>query len=130
MEKFFGVDHTELEKKVLRAYAYSKSDVSAFINILDTINDYILAIVHKNDTSLKGYSFGKIGSCVSNDNPPLKTRHPDLFVYCKYVHDLRLKCDLSHPVVAKTKRYTKPIEYKELYKVRKLLVKAIEDINF
>lgn len=124
----FREQHDIAENRIIIALSYSRTDISAFINIIDTFNDLLLNRLYSRDKSLGTYQLGNMGSVLNSSR--LQTKYPRLFNYCKEIHDKRLECYLSHPITKATKKYTKKIEYKYIYRVRHLLYEGIlEFIN-
>lgn len=119
-KRVFKAEHQAAENKVIRAYGYSSNDISAFVNMLDSFNDLLLSRLYEHNKSLGQYQLGNIGGVTNSINSALEKNYPKLFALCKEIHDKRLECDLSHPIIKKTKQYTKPIEYK--YKFRAMLL--------
>lgn len=118
--------HREVERRLVRAYAYSQTDISAFVNILDVIDEFILEALYKHDVTLGQYTLGKIGSVLNS--PKLEKKYPCIYTLCSEVHNKRLECDLSHPLTKKTQKFTKPIPYKYINKLRKLLFNAVNEL--
>jgi len=128
-KKIFARDHKAAENKLLRAKSYSTTDMSAFINIIDTFNDMLLQKVFEADRSIGKYQLGNIGGNLYNKGTEFEQKYPLLFKYCLNIHELRLACDLSHPIVKKTKKNTNPIQYKTIFKIRPLLVDALSELE-
>lgn len=128
-KNIFGSDHKAAENKLQRAKTYSTTDMSAFVNIVDTFNDMLLQKVFDKDGSIGVYQLGKIGCHLYNRGTAFEQKYPLLFEYCSYIHELRLSCDLSHPIVKKTKKNTNPIKYREIYKIRQLLADAMIELE-
>lgn len=125
----FGTEHRAAENKMMRAKTYATTDMSAFVNISDTFNDLLLKQIFLKDGTIGAYQLGNIGGVLNNSGTKLKKKYPEVFNYCKTIHDLRLECDLSHTIVKKTKKYTNPIPYKTIYKIRPLLNKALIELE-
>lgn len=119
-KKYF-IDHDAAENKIIRACGYSKSDMSAFVNILDVFNDLLLDSLFRLDTSMGKYTLGNIGG-VLNGKGRFPKKYPELFILCKEIHNKRLECDLSHAIVRKSKKNTAYIEYKYIFEARKLMI--------
>lgn len=128
-KKVFGKEHRAAENKMIRAKTYATTDISAFVNIVDTFNDMLLQKVFLKDKGIGQYQLGNIGGAVYNDGTLFENKYPCLFNYCKEIHNLRLSCDLTHPIIKKTKKYTNPIPYKTIYKIRPLLKNALREIE-
>lgn len=128
-KKAFGKEHKAAENKMIRAKTYATTDMSAFVNIVDTFNDMLLQKVFLLDGTIGSYQLGNIGGVLYNSGTAFEQKYPCLFSYCKKIHELRLTCDLSHPIVKKTKKYTNPIPYKTIYSIRPLLKNALTEIE-
>ncbi len=127
-KRVFADQHHAAENKIIRAYGYAQNDISAFINILDSFNDLTLHRLYLHDTSLGSYQLGNIGGVTYSSNSSLERIYPKMFTLCKEIHDKRLECDLSHPITRKTKKYTKPIEYKYKYRAIKFLFEGYKEL--
>lgn len=123
---FFNKNHDAAENKIIHAYAYSRTDASAFVNIMDVFNDFVLDSLYHHNSSLGIYTLGKIGSVL--DSKRLKNEYPKLQVFCQEIHQKRLECDLSHPIIKSTSKHTKRIEYKYIFTVRKAMYEAYTEL--
>ncbi|WP_298845402.1 RNA-directed DNA polymerase [Clostridium sp.] len=126
-KKIFGKDHDLAENKIVRTQAYVQNDMSAFVNITDVFNDFLLSKLFVHDTTLGGYKLGNIGGSL-NKGTRLEKQYPELFLLCKEIHNKRLECDLSHSITKSTNKQTRPIEYKYIYKARKSLYEGYKNI--
>ncbi len=117
---FFGEYHEYAENKVARAYGYSQNDISAFVNIIDVFNDFLLDKLFIHDNELGRYQLGNIGSVIQSEPSKFNIKYPKLRCLCKAIHDKRLQCDLSHPKI-KNGGYTKPIKFNEIKNLRRLM---------
>ena len=120
----FGNLHSEAENKLARAYSYVNTDMSAFINIFDVFLDLLLDRLFEHNQIINRYTIGKIGA-VLHQNSPLQKAYPDLWRLCKTIHEKRLECDLSHPKVRNTNKYTRPVEFSYIYKIRPLIYSGL-----
>ncbi|MDD4009675.1 MAG: RNA-directed DNA polymerase [Fermentimonas sp.] len=125
-KKFF-IDHDAAENKIIRAYGYSKSDMSAFVNILDVFNDLLLDNLFRLDGSIGKYTLGKIGGVLS-ERCRFRKKYPKLFSLCKEIHNKRLECDLSHAIVRNSKKNTTYIEYKYIFEARRLMISGYQEL--
>ena len=112
--------YKEVLPKVVRWQGYANTDPTAWINITDTINDTILDILYKHDTTIGNYQHGSIGS-VLNSGSRLSKKYPQLFMAAKIIHEKRLESDLSHPKVKTTGKPTNYVKHKELKQLFKIL---------
>lgn len=125
-KKFFS-DHAAAENKIIRACGYSKSDMSAFVNILDVFHDLLLDSLFRSDGSIGEYTLGNIGGAF-NKKCRFRKKYPQLFHLCEEIHKKRLECDLSHAIVRNSKRNTTYIEYKYIFEARKLMINGYEEL--
>ncbi|MCR3760291.1 RNA-directed DNA polymerase [Clostridium felsineum] len=125
-KKELNSSHDSIEKKLFRAKAYIKSDLTAFVNILDTINDLLLDVLYTHDTCIGAYSLGHIGS-VLNEKSRFAKKYPNIFLMCKTIHDKRLESDLSHPIIKSTHKDTNYIPYSYKYKLIPIICNGIKE---
>lgn len=127
-KKVFGKDHNEAENKIVRAHGYAQNDMSAFVNMMDVFNDLLLSKLFKHDISIGNYNLGKIGGVLELTNKKFRGTYPELWNFCKHIHEKRLMCDLSHPVHKSSQTYTKPIPYKSIYELRKFMISGYKEL--
>ncbi|KUO59704.1 MAG: hypothetical protein APF84_13685 [Gracilibacter sp. BRH_c7a] len=125
-KKVFGKIHREAENKIVRANAYVRNDMSAFVNVMDVFNDLLLECLYSHNSGLGKYNLGNMGS-VLNATSRLAINYPDLFHLCRTIHEKRLQCDLSHPIHKSSKSYTRPIEYKYIKKIRPIMLNGYKE---
>ncbi len=115
-----GQQHSMLENKYVRARTYFESDINAFINIIDTIDDILIDLLAKHDPTVGKYQLGNIGGFL-NAGSRFNQKYPQFFMMCKEIHDKRLECELSHAVHKKSKKPTQYIPYRYRYNAARLI---------
>jgi urate oxidase len=103
--------------------SYSETDATAWVVLTDTINDIILAALHKHDTSIGSYTLGNIGSALQLTSR-FAQKYPRLYAATDQIHGLRLAADLAHPVTRSTNLPTSRIPWKEMKKLKPKLAGA------
>ncbi len=111
---FFGTQHDIAQQRMLIALAYAKTDITAFVNIMDSFNDLFLYKLSLVDASIGVYQLGNIGGFL-NPGSALQSKYPKIDKMCKVIHEKRKESLLSHPVSRKTHKFTNRIEYKFIY---------------
>ena len=125
--KVFGAEYAKAEQQAIWCRAYSRTDMTAFVNALDVFNDWVLSGLYQHDTSIGTYTLGKIGSVLTSTR--LKAGYPAIFSLVSSVHNQRLKSMLSHPTVRNTKRVTGQVRFSYLPVAKRLMVKAFKELN-
>ena len=125
-KKALGKEHDRVEIMLFTAIGYWKTDLTAFVNLWDTIDDKILSIVTCTHPELGGYTLGKVG-CIK-DSIKLKGTLPYYHKMCMELHKLRLSSFLSHSVIRSTQQYTGPIPQKKRKLIQNLLKDGIEEL--
>lgn len=115
-----GRQYRNVLRKVVRWYGYCQTDPTAWVQITDTINDQILDALFSHSPLLGQYTLGNIGGVLGPGR--FKTHYPYLYRATLTIHNKRLESDLSHPIVRKTGRITRPIEFREMKPLKRLLV--------
>lgn len=127
-KKYFGKAYKRAEAQITTCKGYFKTDPSAWVNAIDVFVDLLLDSLHRHQPALGGYTLGRVGSTL--DNPVrLKAAYPALTAMATQFHDKRLESNLSHAVVKKTKKPTKPIKFKWLRVGGKSLLKGIKELH-
>ena len=116
-----GIEHDPVERNFYLCLNYWNSDLTAFVNLWDTVDDRLCSIVVKKHPELGGYTLGKIGSIEKSTK--FITHLPAFHKMCMTLHQFRLSSNLSHSEVRKTHQYTGPIPQKK----RKLIIKLIRE---
>ncbi len=125
-KKFLGKEAIKLETKMYVAENYFNSDLTAFVNIWDTIDDMLCNIAcAKYRDKLCGYTLGNFGSIEAKN---LKNELPEFQKMLIYIHSLRLDSQLSHAVISKKGCYTGPIPTNERKKIQKMIEFGIKDL--
>lgn len=114
-------EHDPVERNFFLCLNYWNSDLTAFVNLWDTIDDRLCSIVVTEHPELGGYSLGKIGSIEKSVN--FIAHLPAFHKMCMTLHELRLSSNLSHSEIRRTHQYTGPIPQKK----RKLIIKLIRE---
>lgn len=127
-KKFFGKSYKRAEAQIITCKGYFKTDPSAWANAIDVFIDLLLDSLHRHKPALGIYTLGRGGSIL--DNPVhLKAAYPLLTQMAQQFHDKRLESNLSHAVVKKTKKPTKPIKFKWLRSGATLLLKGVRELQ-
>jgi hypothetical protein len=123
----FGPQYAKAERQMIWCRAYSRTDMTAFVNALDVFNEWLLSRLYQHDTSLGTYELGHIGSVLSSTR--LKTGYPAVFTLVSSVHSQRAKSMLSHPIVRNTGRVTRQVTFSYLPVAKRLMVKACKELK-
>lgn len=122
-----GKDHNHVEGTLYRAINYWNSDLTAFVNIWDTIDDRICSLLVPCHPELcKSYQLGKIGGIKQSTG--FINNVPKFHEMCQKLHELRLQSDLSHAEIKGKNQYTGPIQQKEKKRILKLITEGIKDL--
>jgi hypothetical protein len=116
-----GRSYRSVLRKIVRWRGYSESDATAFVNIMDTINDTLLDLLFRHDGTIGNYTLGNLG-WVLNPNSRFAKSYPRLFIAVREVHSKRLESDLSHPVNRRTGRVTGIIRFRDLRRIKQVLL--------
>ncbi|NBG87230.1 hypothetical protein [Isachenkonia alkalipeptolytica] len=127
-KKMLKDNHDSAESIIIRAYGYVQSDITAFVNILDTFNDLLMDRLFQHDPSIGKYVLGKPGSVLSSKSSRFGKKYPDFFKLCNEIHNKRLESDLSHPMVKATGNPTKRIKYAYINTVRKTMYAGYNEL--
>ena len=125
-KKALGKEHDQVERTIFTALGYWKTDLTAFVNIWDTLDDRILSIVTKMHPELGGYELGKIG-CLKT-SIKLKGIMPVFYGMCMEIHDLRISSYLSHSVIRSTNQYTGPISQKKRKEIQRMIKEGMIEL--
>jgi hypothetical protein len=101
--------------------------MTAFVNALDVFNEWLLSALYRHDSSLGGYTLGKIGSVLGSTR--LRAGYPSIFSLVSTVHNQRLKSMLSHPTVRNTGRVTGQVKFSYLTVAKRLMLKAVRELK-
>jgi hypothetical protein len=125
--RVFGPEYAKAERQAIWCSAYSRTDMTAFVNALDVFNEWLLSSLYKHDASLGLYTLGNIGSALGSTR--IKAQYPSVFSLASSVHNQRLKSMLSHPTVRSTGRVTGQVRFSYLPVAKRLLLKAFREIK-
>lgn len=126
-KKFFGKAYKRAEAQITTCKGYFKTDPSAWVNAIDVFNDLWLDALYRHDPTLGTYTLGNIGGVLSSTR--LKTAYPAISRLANKIHDKRLENSLSHAVVRKTKKPTKPIKFKWLRAGARTLLNGARELH-
>ena len=126
-KKVLGKEHDYLERLVFAAMSYWKTDLTAFVNLWDTIDDKILSIVTTLHSELGRYSLGNVGGI--KHAKVLPSILPNFYNTVMMIHDLRLQSYLSHSMVKNTGEYTGPIPFKKRNQIRKMIAEGLRELE-
>lgn len=126
--KLFKRNYRKAEKHIVICRGYVGTDISAWVNGMDVFNDWLLNALFVAEPSLGSYSLGAIGSVLAAPTGRLAKGFPGLFALAKDIHDRRLESHLSHPKTKSTGKPTRPIPFKYVFKGKKLLRTAVEEL--
>lgn len=126
-KKYLGIEHDNIERVVFASTSYWRTDLTAFVNLWDTIDDRMLSVITKLHPELGGYNLGNVGGI--NGSRKLSSHLPKFYNMVVRIHDLRLQSYLSHSQVKKTGKYTGPIPYKERGKIQVLIKTAFRELE-
>ena len=127
-KKKLGKDHDQIERTLFTALGYWKTDLTAFVNLWDTIDDRICSILTISHSELGGYKLGKIGASINRDNKVFPLYLPKFYKMLLEIHEMRLSSHLSHSEVRKTHKYTGPIHQNKRKTIRRLIKDGIEEL--
>lgn len=115
-KKLLGSYYATVIPKVVQWRGYLMTDPTAWINLSDTINDFILTALFSHDGTIGNYVIGNMGS-VLTPGSRFSIKYPKLYKATTGIHSKRLESHLSHPVVRATMRPTRHIKHSELPKL-------------
>lgn len=126
-KKYLGNEHDNVERFIFAATSYWRTDLTAFVNLWDTIDDRMLSVVTTLHTELGGYTLGQIGGIKQSRRMPAYI--PLYHKMAMDVHDMRLHSYLSHSKVQATGEYTGPIPYRDKGRIRKLIIDGMRELE-
>ncbi len=122
-----GKEHDPFERNVFSSMSYWKTDLTAFVNIWDTIDDRLCDVLTSNHPQLGGYSLGNVGGIEFSSK--FKKYLPKLHLMIVEIHKLRLQSHLSHSVVRNSQTYTGPIKQKERKRIKKMIINGLDELS-
>lgn len=126
-KKLLGGDHDNVERFIFAAMIYWRADLTAFVNLWDTIDDRMLSVMTIAHPELGGYTLGNVGGI--KDSKGFRTHIPTYHRMVKQIHELRLSSYLSHTQIKNTGKYTGPIPYKEKKRIKKLIIVGMRELE-
>ncbi len=126
-KKRLGKEHDPLERNMFSAVGYWRTDLTAFVNLWDAIDDRLCNELTYSYPELGGYVLGKIGGI--KGSVKFKSILPHFYAMSIEVHELRLHSHLSHSIVITTNSYTGPIKQNERNRIKKLIIEAMEELS-
>lgn len=127
-KKFFGTAYKRAEAQITTCKGYFKTDPTAWVNAIDVFVDLLLDSLHRHQPAIGVYTLGRAGSTLENP-VRLRAAYPAIAAMASQFHEKRLESNLSHAVVKKTKKPTKPIKFKWLRVGSKSLLKGIQELH-
>lgn len=124
---YLGNEHDNVEHFIFDATSYWRTDLTAFVNLWDTIDDRILSVITSAHTELGGYTLGQIGGI--KDSRGMTEHIPLYHKMTMDIHDMRLHSFLSHSKVKATDEYTGPIPYRDKDKIKKLIIDGMRELE-
>ena len=120
-------EHDNVERFIFAATSYWRTDLTAFVNLWDTIDDRMLSVITATHTELGGYTLGKIGGI--KDSRRMHAYVPLFHKMVMDIHDMRLHSFLSHSKVKATGEYTGPIPYRDKGKIQRLIIDGMRELE-
>ena len=127
-KKKLGKEHDQIERTFFTALGYWKTDLTAFVNLWDTLDDRICSILTISHPELGGYQLGKIGSSINRNNKTFPSHLPKFFKMCLEIHEMRLSSHLSHSEIKATHTYTGPIQQNKRKAIQRLIKEGIDEL--
>ena len=125
-KKILGKEHGQIERTLFTALGYWKTDLTAFVNLWDTLDDRICSVLTAAHPELGGYVLGRIGGI--KGSKAFLAILPNYYKMCMDIHDLRLSSFLSHSEVRKTHAYTGPIQQGKRKNIQRLIKDGIDEL--
>jgi hypothetical protein len=124
---FLGAEHRTLERLALSMKQSFEADIDAFVVRLDSFCDGVLQHFIK----LYAVPVGKynFGSVINNPPQQLRSLLPAAISAFKSLHELRSRSHTSHPYKLKTGVPTDRIKHRELFRLRKQITIALEEVQ-
>lgn len=125
--KLFGKGYKRTEAQLVTCKGYFKTSATAWVNSMDVFIDLLLDALYRTDSALGAYRLGDVGTVVTSAR--LKSGYPAVYQLLNGVHAKRYESNLSHAVMKKNKKPTKPIKFKWLNTGARLLRRAVEELH-
>lgn len=126
-KKRFCSDHDIVERLLFVALAYWKTDLTAFVNLWDTIDDRMIYALTKQHQELGGYTLGQIG-CIKKSKK-IPSQFPQFFKMVDEIHSFRCSSYLSHTKIRNTNIPTGPIPYNHKKRIKVIICNALDEID-
>lgn len=126
--KKLKVHHDVIERKLSSAKNYMDIDTTAFVNVLDTLNDLFLEELSHHDESIGEYNRGNIGGYCGGVTSNFAKKYPMFNKYCNEIHKRRLESVLSHAYTKSTGKPTTYIKYSFKFEATRLFKEAIKEL--
>ena len=120
--------HRHIERHALVVSAYGKTDMTAFVNGLDVLNDLLLDVLVHHDGGVGTYPIGHIGGFISSGTSAFASKYPAFKALCVEVHELRKESALSHPIVRASGRATGRIKFTKMRPLRRAMMRGYSEI--
>jgi len=128
-KKLLGTHYQPTIPNAIRLRAYSETDATAWVNLLDTIHDDLLNSLFAHEAGAIGnYAHGKPGGTLASPTSRFAQKFPKAHKAFSCVHQKRLESSLSHAVVRTTGKRTRFIEHEYIDKIKPQLQKAYLEI--
>jgi hypothetical protein len=109
-KNIFLVNYKRAEQLAISCRAHAETNVTSWVNVMDSFNDLLLNELYAHDSSLGRYKVGKIGAYLGSTSP-FSRNYPKMYKMIKEFHDKRLESELSHPFIRNSGRPTGIIKY-------------------
>lgn len=109
-KKLLGTRYKDVTKKASMLQAYSETDATAWVNLLDTIHDNLLESLFNHEAGALGI-YSKIGAVIASKTSAFALKYPQTHKAFNLIHNERYKSALSHSKNLKTKKTTRFIEF-------------------
>lgn len=126
-KQYLGNEHDNVARFIFAATSYWRTDLTAFVNLWDTIDDRMLSVITSTHTELGGYTLGNIGGI--KDRRRMPAHVPLYHKMAMNIHDMRLHSFLSHSKVQASGEYTGPIPYRDKGKIQRLIIDGMRELE-
>jgi len=126
-KKAFGRQHRALEKQLIRARGYGRTDPTAFVLSLDVGLDILVHILALQDGKIGTCELGRMASFIESPTSRFAKKYPELRNACVTTHSLRLEADLAHPVSRRSKLPTRKLKHSDLRPLRPVVERGLRE---
>ena len=128
-KNILGSEYKNLAIKAAQLRAYSQSDATAWVLLLDTLHDALLRSLFFHEAGSLG-TYTKIGGAINDSKQfvGFHAKYPLTVKAFKMIHNARYDSALAHPVNQKTNQPTFFLEFKFIPKAKPHLAKAYIEI--